>query len=217
MPEPHKDSPTDHHLDPEHDPEECYDCLLQETVINTCRCAACCRALIIEACVEDAEREPRIREKGSPIYTPAPLTESGQEELSGYLLNGKDACVLLDPETNLCTIHATRPLTCRLFDCDGAGREQLVELGILDRADAVTVAFPPVLQAWVGERVREGGFIPVSAYLRHLVLEDQKRQESLLEEALDRAHGREEDQARRTELPLFDAPPAEDDQAGPLS
>ena len=65
---------------------------------------------------------------------PADLTESGKEELEGYLLNGPSgACVFLDQEHNLCTIHATRPLDCKLFDCDGDGREQLVELGIIER------------------------------------------------------------------------------------
>jgi Fe-S-cluster containining protein len=33
--------------------------------------------------------------------------------------------------TSLCTIYETRPLVCRLFDCDGDDRQQLVELGIL--------------------------------------------------------------------------------------
>jgi Fe-S-cluster containining protein len=52
----------------------------------------------------------------------------------GYLLNSKDGpCVFLDLETNLCSIHPTRPLMCRLFDCAGEGREQIIELGILDR------------------------------------------------------------------------------------
>ena len=83
---------------------------------------------------EDAQREPRIREKGSPIFTPPELTQSGERELEGYLLNGEDlACVFLDQRTNLCTIYETRPLACRLFDCDGEGREQLIELGIIER------------------------------------------------------------------------------------
>jgi hypothetical protein len=63
------------------------------------------------------------------------LTKSGHEELEGYLLNNREdlACVFLDRRTNLCSIYDTRPLTCRLFDCDGAGSEQLIELGILSR------------------------------------------------------------------------------------
>jgi Fe-S-cluster containining protein len=125
---------SEYHLDPDHDPEECYDCLLEQETINTCRCGKCCRRLIIEVGLEDAAREPRIGERGSPIFAPTELTGSGERELEGYLLNGKDlACVFLDKDTNLCTIYETRPLTCRLFDCDGEGREQLINLGILKR------------------------------------------------------------------------------------
>jgi hypothetical protein len=43
--------------------------------------------LIIEVDVEDAKREPRIAEKGSPIYADPRLTASGDKELEGYLLN----------------------------------------------------------------------------------------------------------------------------------
>ena len=83
--------------------------------------------------LRDAEREPKIKELGSPLYTPAELTQSGERELEGYLLNtGKDrACVFLDQATNLCGIYETRPLICRLFDCDDEDRAELVELGIL--------------------------------------------------------------------------------------
>ena len=118
-----------------HDEDECRVCLESKAVVNDCRCGVCCR-LLIEVGVEDAEREPLIREKGSPIYLPAEVTESGQKELVGYLLNGQSneqACAFLDSATNLCQIHATRPLVCRLFDCQGEGREQLIELGWLRR------------------------------------------------------------------------------------
>src|SRR5205807_2014519 len=102
--------------------------------LSSCRCAECCRRLLIEVTLEDARREPKIKELGSPTYTPAILTKSGQRELEGYLLNGQDGpCVFLDQAQNLCTIHPTRPLICRLFDCDHDGREQLIELGILKR------------------------------------------------------------------------------------
>ncbi len=115
-----------------HDPDECYQCLLTREVVNTCRCALCCRRLIIEVELQDAEREPKIKEKGSPLFTPPELTGTGQRELEGYLLNGKDvACVFLDQQTNACTIYETRPLACRLFDCDGDGRQQLIGLGII--------------------------------------------------------------------------------------
>ena len=97
-------------------------------------CAESCRRLIIEVSLEDAERDPKIKERGSPIFTPAELTASGMRETEGYVLNTKEkeyACVFLDLETNLCSIYATRPRVCRLFDCDGAGRDHLIELGIL--------------------------------------------------------------------------------------
>ena len=121
----------------EHDEDGCWRCLHKQTVEATCRCGECCRRLIIEVLLEDAEREPRIAELGSPIYHPAELTASGQRELIGYLLNtGKDrACVFLDQKTDLCTIHGTRPLLCRLFNCDGEDREHLVQLGILPPRD----------------------------------------------------------------------------------
>ncbi len=39
--------------------------------------------------------------------------------------------------TNACTIYETRPLLCRLFNCEREGREQLIELGILKRDEAI--------------------------------------------------------------------------------
>ncbi len=103
-------------------------------VHSNCRCGECCRHLIIEVGLDDARREPKIKELGDPIYMPADLTESGNDELEGYLLNkigGKDhACLFLDQPSNLCTIYDTRPWGCRVFDCDGEGKEQLLELGI---------------------------------------------------------------------------------------
>jgi len=121
--------------DGEHDEDSCYSCLLGKGVKSDCKCAECCRRLIIEVLPEDAEREPKIKELGSPIYEDPRLTASGQRELIGYLLNKitekSHACVFLDDATNLCQIYDTRPLVCRLFDCAGEGREQLIELGIL--------------------------------------------------------------------------------------
>jgi Fe-S-cluster containining protein len=127
---------ADHTLDEfgEHDPEECYQCLVEKPAVKSeCRCAECCRRLIIEVLPQDAEREPKIRERGSPLL--ASPDENGHREVVGYVLNSRDdiACVFLDRDTNLCTIHETRPLLCRLFDCDGEGREQLIELGIIER------------------------------------------------------------------------------------
>lgn len=111
-----------------HDEEACYTCLLRKEVKNECRCGLCCRRLLIEALPEDAEREPRIKERGSPL-------KGFGDELVGYLLNSREdmACVFLDRASNLCTIYETRRLVCRLFDCAGEGREQLIELGIIAR------------------------------------------------------------------------------------
>jgi Fe-S-cluster containining protein len=121
--------------DGEHDEDECYQCLLGKEVQNDCRCGRCCRALIIEVLLEDAEREPKIAERGSPIYTDPRLTESGQKELEGYLLNGPSGpCVFLD-ENNLCSIYETRPLACRLFNCHQYEHCELVELGIIQREE----------------------------------------------------------------------------------
>jgi Fe-S-cluster containining protein len=101
---------------------------------NECRCGECCRNMIIDVDVEDAKREPKIAERGSPLYTSAEFTDSGQRELEGYNLNDKTkdyACTFLDTTTNLCSIYETRPWVCRLFDCDGEQRDELVQLGIL--------------------------------------------------------------------------------------
>ena len=81
------------------------------------------------------KREPKIREQCSPIYTPGELTKSGNRELAGYLLNkitgNGHACTFLNETTNLCSIYDTRPWVCRVFDCDGNEREELIQLGIL--------------------------------------------------------------------------------------
>jgi Fe-S-cluster containining protein len=129
--------PPGHTLDEfgDHEPDECYECLLGQEVKGDCRCGKCC-TLLVEVGLEDAEREPKIRERGSPIYTSAILTGAVQRELAGYLLNTEDnsyACTFLDKPSGLCTIYDTRPLACRLFDCAGEGREQLIELGIIER------------------------------------------------------------------------------------
>jgi Fe-S-cluster containining protein len=102
---------------------------------SDCRCAECCRRLLIEVDLQDAEREPKIKERGSPIYTPGELTSSGNRELSGYLLNkftdAGHGCTFLNETTNLCSIYDTRPWACRVFDCDGEDRDELIQLGIL--------------------------------------------------------------------------------------
>src|SRR5207244_12144378 len=104
-----------------------------------CRCGECCRHLIIEVLPEDADVEPKIKERGSPLYAGPELTASGQREQIGYLLNTNEnggSCAFFDRETNLCGIYGTRPLVCRLFNCDGEDREGLIELGILPPRDS---------------------------------------------------------------------------------
>lgn len=67
--------------------------------------------LIVEASFRDAEREPRIKA--------LPTIKGFTDEVEGYLLNGEDGtCVFFNQETALCTIYETRPLVCRVFDCD---------------------------------------------------------------------------------------------------
>jgi Fe-S-cluster containining protein len=99
---------------------------------SDCRCGECCRRLLIEVDLDDAEREPRIKE-ASPIYESPEFTKSGQKEVIGYLLNDFKAdgyaCRFLNESTNLCSIYDTRPWVCRVFDCDGEGKEQLIQLG----------------------------------------------------------------------------------------
>jgi len=110
--------PDEHQRDEEgvHDPDDCEVCIEHEHACKSqCRCGQCCERLIIECSLRDALREPKIAARGSPIYDDM----NGTREHIGYLLNGGDGpCVFLDRETKLCTIHTTRPLVCRVFDCD---------------------------------------------------------------------------------------------------
>ena len=105
-----------HELDEEgdHEPDECQKCLeASETVVCSCDCGNCCRQLLIETTLADAQREPLIAARGSPYRD--------LEEVVGYLLNdsaNQYACTFLDQATNRCTIWKTRPGICRLFNCD---------------------------------------------------------------------------------------------------
>lgn len=112
----------DEHATMLHDTDDCYWCAAaQPPALSDCRCGNCCRRLLIEVDAEDARREPKIAERCSPIYTAAEITKSGRRELQGFFLNSKAndfACAFLDQATNLCTIYETRPLICRLFDCN---------------------------------------------------------------------------------------------------
>ena len=122
--------PHDFDEDGEHD-YECQSCIeATESVESECRCGECCK-LLLEVSLRDAEREPKIREIGLPILSPP---QFGPRELMGYILpNQNGACAFLDASTKSCTIYKTRPTACRVFDCDGEGRQQLIELGWLQR------------------------------------------------------------------------------------
>ena len=97
-----------------HDPDACELCLLTKEKKCECRCGRCCESLLIETTLRDGEREPRIPAECGPIYGGI-----GDERiLIGWLLNDGGACHFFDKETRLCTIYETRPLCCRLFDCD---------------------------------------------------------------------------------------------------
>ena len=105
----------DYDEDGHHDDEGCYHCWeKQHGCVSECRCGDCCRSLILEADVRDAENEPRIATECQPFRDIGP-------EVAGYRLNDPkkgNACHFLDLETNLCSIYATRPLMCRVFNCD---------------------------------------------------------------------------------------------------
>lgn len=105
-----------------HYEDECELCVERKHSVDcACRCGRCCDSLLIEASLRDAEREPRIKELCGPIWDTDIELFEGRKEIGGYLLNSRDnggACVFFDRQTRLCTIHETRPLVCRLFNCD---------------------------------------------------------------------------------------------------
>jgi Fe-S-cluster containining protein len=100
--------------DGEHWPDECELCLEEsESCVCACKCGNCCEQLILEASHRDAEREPRIKAKCQPFRD--------FEDVVGYYLNdpaNEHACHFFNREARLCTIYETRPLMCRLFNCD---------------------------------------------------------------------------------------------------
>jgi len=67
--------------------------------------------MIIEVDLRDAEREPQIAS--------LPPIKGIDGDVEGHLLNGNDgACVFFDQQRRTCTIYDTRPLVCRVFDCE---------------------------------------------------------------------------------------------------
>jgi Fe-S-cluster containining protein len=120
----------EHQLDEdgEHDSDACEVCFEAEhSVTCECRCGNCCERLLIEVSVRDALREPRIKVCG-PIYDDN--FGQGPKDLIGYMLNDRDndfACRFFDRETRRCIIHDTRPLICRVFNCDEEANERWPE------------------------------------------------------------------------------------------
>lgn len=102
-----------------HHEDECRLCILKNYAADCeCRCGHCCERLLLESTVEDAENEPRIVAECKPLRDIGP-------EVTGYFLNDRDndmACHFYDRERRLCTIYETRPLMCRVFNCDDERR-----------------------------------------------------------------------------------------------
>jgi Fe-S-cluster containining protein len=134
-----------------HDEESCYACAaVRRAVATVCRCAECCRHLILEALPQDALVEPRIKEWCEEV-------RDFPDDEPGYLLNGPDGpCVFLDQRTNLCTIYETRPLMCRLFNCDGQDRDKLIELGIAVHATRDPAGANPPTKSATAEKKTAG-------------------------------------------------------------
>lgn len=104
---------------------DCPLCLLQQPVACGCRCGHCCERMIIEATAFDAEREPKIRQRGR-IMDEGGLVPAQDAD---WLLNGPQGpCVFFsrDAEGNgICEIYATRPLACQQFNCDDPDDDRL--------------------------------------------------------------------------------------------
>lgn len=74
------------------------------------QCGRCCRELIIEVELADAEREPRIKTEGQALYDYYDSTL-----INAYRLSTPDhGCVFL--AGNECLIYETRPDVCRSFE-----------------------------------------------------------------------------------------------------
>lgn len=90
---------------------------------NPCRdCGLCCRKLIIEIDHVDVVREPRLL----PVVTKLDcgLLDDDEDELwsQQYRLSpqiGRRACPMLDDGSCQCSIYATRPNTCVMFEVGG--------------------------------------------------------------------------------------------------
>ena len=110
-----------HDLDDDggHDAHECELCLEATCAVTCdCRCGNCCERLLLEASPRDAEREPRIVAECEVIL-------NLDDEVIGYSLNDCEnefACRFFDRTVRRCVIYETRPLMCRVFNCDAERR-----------------------------------------------------------------------------------------------
>ena len=98
-----------------HDRDECELCIEHSCSLECeCGCGNCCERLLLEASIRDAQREPRIAAECGVI-------RDWDDAIIGYTLNDREkhgACHFFDQEQRLCTIYETRPLMCRVFNCD---------------------------------------------------------------------------------------------------
>ena len=74
-----------------HDEDERQQCIEENhTVTRTCRGGECCRLLVlVEATLQDAVREPKIREGRLPTLSDLPDPTTGRREFVGYYLSQK--------------------------------------------------------------------------------------------------------------------------------
>lgn len=110
--------PDAHDLDEdgEHEPEGCQPCVeAAHTVACDCRCGECCKRLIIEVTARDAAREPLIKAMARKLRDDV-TGEYPPDDEADWLLNVTGPCVFYKEGIG-CSIHATRPLVCRVFTC----------------------------------------------------------------------------------------------------
>ena len=83
----------------------------EDDAFECLQCGDCCHTYAIFASVDDAEREPRIKEECIRLKR---WLETPEFAYRLYPLPFHNACCFLG-ENNLCTIYATRPQVCRDF------------------------------------------------------------------------------------------------------
>lgn len=108
-------------------------------------CGECCRTYLVVVSESDAEREPRIKSVGERLEDPEGTPD---HRYRLFPRGDQKSCGFLDAE-NRCSIHDTRPRTCRQFP---AGSEMC--------EDVRRFAGLPGLRPYVGVTVkgRDVGF-----------------------------------------------------------